>query len=61
MALELVHFSEAVRVMPNQLFLQAVATLELVIRTIREGMLYYVRPSELGNISWIIDRKDKKS
>lgn len=52
---------EAVRTMPNQLFLQAFATWELIIRTIREGTLYFVQrqPEELGNISWVIDRKDK--
>ena len=52
---------ESVRTMPNQLFLQTVATWELVMRTIREATLYYVQrqPSELGDISWTIDRKDK--
>ncbi len=52
---------EAVRAMPNQLFLQAFATWELIIRTIREGTLYYVQrqPQELGNIGWVIDRKDR--
>jgi hypothetical protein len=52
---------EAVRTMPNQLFLQAMATWELVIRTVREATLYYVQrqPMELGDISWVIDRKDR--
>ena len=52
---------EAVRAMSNQLFLQAFATWELIIRTIREGTLYFVQrqPQELGDIGWIIDRKDK--
>jgi hypothetical protein len=52
---------EAVRAMPNQLFLQAFATWELIIRTIREGTLYYVQrqPQELGDIAWVIDRKDR--
>jgi hypothetical protein len=52
---------EAVRAMPNQLFLQAFATWELIIRTIREGTLYYVQrqPQELGEIGWVIDRKDR--
>lgn len=47
--------------MPNQLFLQAMATWELIIRTIREATLYYVQrqPIELGDISWAIDRKDR--
>ncbi len=52
---------EAVRSMPNQLFLQAFATWELIIRTIREGTLYFVQrqPEELGDITWVIDRKDR--
>lgn len=52
---------EAVRAMPNQLFLQAFATWELIIRTIREGTLYFVQrqPKELGDIGWVIDRKDR--
>ena len=52
---------ECVRMMPNQLFLQAVATWELIIRTIREVTVYYVQrqPLELGDISWVIDRKDR--
>lgn len=52
---------EAVRAMPNQLFLQAFATWELIIRSIREGTLYFVQrqPRELGDIAWVIDRKDR--
>jgi hypothetical protein len=52
---------EAVRAMPNQLFLQVFATWELIIRTIREGTAYYVQrqPQELGDIGWFIDRKDR--
>lgn len=52
---------EAIRAMPNQLFLQAMATWELIIRTIREGTAYYVQrqPQELGDIGWVIDRKDR--
>lgn len=52
---------EGVRAMSNQLFLQAFATWELIIRTIREGTLYFVQrqPGELGDIGWVIDRKDR--
>ena len=52
---------EAVRAMPNQLFLQALAMWELVITTIREGTAYFVQrqPQELGDIGWVIDRKDR--
>ena len=55
------HLGESIRSLSNQLFLQVFATWELIIRTIREGMLYYVQrtPQELGDISWIIDRKDR--
>jgi len=59
--LHLHQLGEAVRAMPNQLFLQAFAMWELVIKTIREGTLYYVQrqPQELGDIGWVIDRKDR--
>jgi hypothetical protein len=47
--------------MSNQLFLQAFATWQLIITTIREGTLYFVQrqPRELGDIDWVIDRKDR--
>jgi hypothetical protein len=59
--LHLYQLGEAVRAMSNQLFLQAFATWELIIKTIREGTLYYVQrqPQELGDIGWIVDRKDR--
>lgn len=59
--LHLHQLGEAVRAMPNQLFLQAFATWELIIKTIREGTLYFVQrqPQELGDIGWVIDRKDR--
>jgi len=49
---------ESVRRMSNQLFLQSFATWELIIRTIREGTVYFVQrqPEELGDIAWLIDR-----
>jgi len=52
---------ETIRGMSNQLFLQAFATWELVIRTVREGTLYFVQrlPEELGDIAWVVDRKDR--
>lgn len=55
------HLGEEVRAMPNQLFLEAFTMWELIIKTIREGTLYFVQrqPQELGDISWVIDRKDK--
>jgi len=59
--LHLHQLGEAVRAMSHQLFLQAFATWELIIRTVREGTLYFVqrRPQELGDIAWIVDRKDR--
>lgn len=59
--LHLHQLGEAVRAMSNQLFLQAFATWELIIRTVREGTLYFVQrqPEELGDIRWVVDRKDR--
>jgi hypothetical protein len=59
--LHLHQLDEAVRSMSNQLFLQAFATWELIIRTIREGTLNFVQrqPQELGDIGWVVDRKDR--
>lgn len=58
---DLYQLGEAVRRMPNQLFLQVFATWELIFKTIREGTLYFVQrlPQELGDIGWVIDRKDR--
>lgn len=60
-AFELHRLGEAVRAMSNQLFLQTFAMWLLIIKTLRMGTLYYVQrqPEELGDISWVIDRKDK--
>ena len=54
--------ADAIRRMPNQLFVQASLMIELVLRVIEESTLYYVQrlPDELGSIEWIIDRKDRK-
>src|ERR1039458_7583867 len=59
--LHLHQLGEAVRAMSNQLFLQTFALWELIITTIREGIVYYVQrqPQELGDIAWFIDRKDR--
>lgn len=61
LVLDLYQLGEAVRELPNQLFLQAFATWQLIFSTIREGTLYFVQrqPQELGDIGWIIDRKDR--
>lgn len=54
--------ANAIRRMPNQLFVQAFLMIELVLRVIEESTLYYVQrlPDELGSIEWIIDRKGRK-
>jgi hypothetical protein len=53
--------ADAIRRMPNQLFLQAFLLIELVLKVIEVSTLYYVQrvPAELGNIAWTIDRKNR--
>jgi Protein of unknown function (DUF3800) len=53
--------ADAIRRMPNQLFLQAFLMIDLVLTVIEESTLYYVQrlPAELGSIAWIIDRKNR--
>jgi uncharacterized protein DUF3800 len=60
-AAQLRDLADAVRRMPNQLFMQAFLMIELVLRVIEESTLYYVQrlPEELGSIEWIIDRKNR--
>jgi len=49
----------AVRNMPNQLFIQAELTIDLILGIVQTAALYYVQriPAELGDIAWIVDRK----
>ncbi len=53
--------SDRIHKMPNQLFLQAFVTVQLLLELMPEALLYYVQrmPEELGDIAWIIDRKDR--
>lgn len=53
--------AEAIRRMPNQLFVQAFLVIDLVLKVIEESTLYYVQrmPEELRSIAWTIDRKDR--
>ena len=53
--------ADAIRRMPNQLFVQAFLVIDLVLKVIEESTLYYVQrlPKELGSIEWIIDRKNR--
>jgi hypothetical protein len=48
------------REMSNQLFVQAFLMLRLIIEAPNIAELYYVQrsPKELGNFTWVIDRKD---
>lgn len=53
--------ADAIRRMPNQLFVQAFLVIDLVLKVIEESTLYYVQrmPEELASIAWVIDRKDR--
>ena len=53
--------ADAIRRMPNQLFLQAFLMIDLVLKVIEDSTLYYVQrvPAELGSIAWVIDRKNR--
>jgi hypothetical protein len=53
--------ADAIRRMPNQLFVQAFLVIELVLNVIEESTLYYVQrlPEELGSIAWTIDQKNR--
>jgi hypothetical protein len=61
MTAQLRGLADAIRRMPNQLFLQAFLTIDLVLKVIEDSTLYYVQrvPAELGSIAWVIDRKDQ--
>jgi hypothetical protein len=59
MVLQLETIAAALRRMPNQLYIQAFLTIELLFRVVQVATLYYVQrlPDELGDIAWFIDRK----
>ena len=46
--------------LPNQLFLQAMITIELMKRILENSTLYYSQcmPKELGAFNWVVDAKD---
>lgn len=58
---EMREIADAVRRMPNQLFVQGFATTQLIFDATQQATLYYAQraPIELGDISWIIDRKNR--
>lgn len=53
---------DAVRRMPNQLFVQAFLTMQLVQRVTQTTTLYYARnaPQELGSFTWMVDAKGSR-
>ena len=46
--------------LPNQLFLQAMITIQLMKRILENSTLYYSQcmPKELGEFNWVVDAKD---
>ena len=58
---QLQNIARTIHGMPNQLFVQAFITIQLVLETIQNATLYFVQrqPKELGDIAWIIDRKNR--
>lgn len=46
--------------LPNQLFLQAMITIQLIKRILENSTLYYSQcmPKELGAFNWVVDAKD---
>jgi hypothetical protein len=57
---QLKKLARTIREMPNQLFLQAFVTIQLILDIIEEGTLFYAQrlPEEIGDIAWIVDRKN---
>jgi hypothetical protein len=47
--------------LPNQLYVQSVATFELIATVIEHGSIYFSqrRPEALGRFEWVIDAKDR--
>ncbi len=60
MVLQLVQIERTIRNMPNQLFVQAELTIQLILKVIQIATLYFVQrqAKELGDIAWIVDRKN---
>jgi len=62
LAAEVKELSQILAGMPNQLFVQAYLTIELVNRVVQTATLYYSQriPEELGGFDWVVDRKDRE-
>ena len=58
---QLAQLERAMNSMPNQLFVQAQVTMDLMFKTVCDATLYYVQrdPTELGDIAWDVDRKGR--
>ena len=53
--------AEAIRKLANPLFVQAFATIHLILDMLDVAINYFAqrRPAELGRFAWMIDRKDR--
>lgn len=53
---------DALRKPSNQLYVQAVVSVELLYRVLQNATLYYAqrKPKELGSFQWVIDAKDRE-
>lgn len=58
---QLQDLARKIRDLPNQLFLQAFLTIRLILRVAEEATAYFAQrlPPELGELAWIIDRKNR--
>jgi len=59
---QLKELQNSLRELSNQLYIQAVVSVELLYRVLQNATLYYAqyKPQGLGSFEWIIDAKDKK-
>jgi Protein of unknown function (DUF3800) len=59
---EIGELAERVRALPNQLYVQAIALIELASHVLQLGTLYYVQriPGALGAFRWRLDAKNQK-
>ena len=60
MIVQLYNYRDRLINLPNQLFLQAMITIQLIKRILENSTLYYSQcmPKELGSFNWVIDAKD---
>jgi hypothetical protein len=60
---QLHEYRERLLKLPNQLFIQATISIQLIKRILDHSPLYYCQriPEELGNFVWFVDAKDKNT